>query len=71
MQKLLKFEKWLPKVSAAGFYNTDCISGNLNKIFGEIIQLFIHVVHSLHAFFTNFIYLIKKTKFKRNLYYKV
>ena len=34
---LLKFEKWLPKVSAVGFYNPDCILVNLSKIFGGII----------------------------------
>ena len=37
MKKLLKFEKWLLKVSAAVFYNPDCILVNLSKIFGGII----------------------------------
>ena len=27
-QKIQKFEKWLPEVSAVGFYNPDCILVN-------------------------------------------
>ena len=35
--KLLKFEKWLAKVSAVGLYNPDCILVIWSKIFGGII----------------------------------
>ena len=39
--KIIKFEKWLPKVSTVGFYNSDCISVNLSKIFGGIIPTYL------------------------------
>ena len=53
MQKLLKFEKWLPKVSAVSFYNTDCILVNLSKIFGDNYS-HLFIVNSLHGFFHKF-----------------
>ena len=59
MKKLLNFEKWLTKCRQLDFYNPDCISVNLSKIFGgKYSHRFI--VNSLHTFFTNFIYLIEK-----------
>ena len=70
MQKILKFEKWLPKVLAVGFYNPDCILVNLSKIFGGIIPTYLYLPVCM-LFFINFIYLIKKNKFKQNLYYKL
>ena len=61
--KITKFEKWLPEVSAVGFYNPACILVNLSKIFGGMIPTYLS--------FTNLLYLIKNTKFKLNLCYKL
>ena len=68
MLELLKFKKWLPKVSAV--YNPGCILVNLSKIFGGIIPIYLKLTVCIPMFHKSFIYLIKKTKFKRNLYYK-
>ena len=57
----------MPKVPAVGFYNPDSILVNLSKIFGGIIPTYLYLTVCI----LNLIYLIKKTKFKRNLYYKL